>query len=162
VSKLKTFGWFLLGVAMVGMSCFCTTFPNVVGVSVGWIGVVFFGLCLAGILAQLFSTGPQVVIDSEGITSRRWKCGTMRWDDIESLWVTSIRSSKFLSLRLKTPSAYLEKLPFHQRALAKMNVAFGFEVVNIGFQGMTPGLKEAWKHIVANRPEKVAPGVVSF
>jgi hypothetical protein len=141
---------------MLGASWFCTTIPNLKAQIAGWVGLVFFGLCFIAILAQLFRSGPSVILDELGIHDLRSSFGTIQWADIVSLRIGSVRSQRFLCVEVRDASTYLSRLPIHKRLLAQANPSMGFPPITIGFAGLSPGLDEIWSHVQQNHPEKIA------
>lgn len=158
-SKVKLLGLLGLTCALVGMSYFCTTLPGLFPKMVGWIGVGFFGLGFIALPVMFFRTGPQVVINDKGIEDRRGKIGVIRWEDIRSLSIGSVNSAKFLCVELSDPERYLSRLSRWGRLLAVANEALGFPALNIGFSGLSPGLKEVWAYLHArdSRPYALEP-----
>ncbi|MBX7158583.1 MAG: hypothetical protein K1X66_09390 [Verrucomicrobiae bacterium] len=152
----KILGLACLGILMLGVSWFCTTLPNLKAQIVGWTGSVFFGLCFIAILAQLFRSGPSVIVDEIGIHDLRSSTfGIIQWSDIVSLWIGSVSSARFLCVEVLDPSIYLLRLPSHKRLLAKTNPSLGFPLITISFSGLSPGLGEVWGYIQSSHPEKI-------
>ncbi len=149
----KTFGLVCIGILMLGVSWFCTTVPNQIAQIVGWLGLVFFGLCFIAILAQLFRTRECVVLDDVGIHDLR-AFGVIAWDDIVSLTIGSVRSQRFLCIEVREPSIYLSRLSTHKRLLAQANPSLGFPPITISFSGLSPGLEEVLRYVQMNHPEK--------
>jgi hypothetical protein len=146
-SKLKLLGLLGLTCVLVGVSWFCTTLPDLVARVAGWIGVGFFGLGFIAIPVMWFRTGPQIVINDEGIEDRRLKIGMIPWEDIRSLSLGSVNSTTFLCIEVIDPEKYLSRLPRWKRSLAKANTALGFPALTIGFSGLSPGVKEVWQYL---------------
>lgn len=144
---MKLLGLLGLTSALVGMFYFLATQPDLFSQVVGWIGIGFFGLGLVALPVMFFRSGPQVVINDEGIEDRRMKIGVIRWEDIRLLSLGSVKSAKFLCVDLSDPETYLSRLPRLGRWLAAANEALGFPALAIGFSGLTPGLKEVWAHL---------------
>jgi hypothetical protein len=155
-SKVKLLGLLGLTSAMVSVSYFCTTLPGLTPRVVGWIGVGFFGLGFIALPAMFFQTGPQVVINDEGIEDRRLKVGVIRWEDIRSLSIGSVNSAKFLSVELSDPEWYSSRLPRWRRSLAAANEALGFPALTISFSGLSPSLKEVWACLHARDSRRYA------
>jgi hypothetical protein len=143
-SRMKLAGLFGLTCVMVGMSYFCSRMPGLVPRLVGWFGVVFFGLGFIVVPWMLCSKGPLLVIDDHGIEDRRWKIGVIPWEDVHSLSVITIQSTKLLGIELVDPEKYLARLPRWQRSLAAINSAVGYPPFAISFAGLSPGIKEVW------------------
>jgi hypothetical protein len=150
-SKVKLVGLLVLTCVMVGVCYYCTTLPKLMPQVVGWLGIAFFGLGFIAVPRMLFRTGPQVVINDEGIDDRRMKCGVIRWEDIRSLSLGSVNGSKFLCIEVADPEKYLSRLPRWQRSLAPVQEAMGFAGLTIGFVGLTPGIKEVWAYLQERR-----------
>ena len=146
-SKAKLLGLFGLTCIMVGASYFCTTLPDPLPRVFGWIGVAFFGLGFVAFPVMFFRTGPQVVVDDQGIEDRRMKIGVIPWQDIRSLSIGSVNSAKFLCVDLVDPEKYLSRLPPWKRRLAAANEALGFSALSISFAGLSPGLNEVWAYV---------------
>lgn len=141
---------------MLGASWFCTTIPKLKAQIAGWAGLVFFGLCFIAILAQLFRSGPSVILDEMGIHDLRSSFGTIPWADVVSLRIGSVKSQRFLCVEVLDPSTYLSRLPSHKRLLAQANPSLGFPPITIGFSGLSPGLDDVWSYVQTNHPEKIA------
>jgi len=150
-SKVKLLGLLALTCVMVGVSYFCTTLGLLAQV-VGWIGVGFFALGFIAIPVMFFRTGPQVLITDEGIEDRRLKIGLIRWEAIRSLSIRSVESTKFLCIELFDPETYLSRLPRWTRPLRVVTEALGIPALNIGFSGLSPGVKEMWAYLQSRGP----------
>ena len=148
-SKLKLLGLLCLTCVMVSVFYFLTTQPDLISRVVGWIGVSFFGLGFIALPVMFFRTGPQVVINDEGIEDRRMKIGIIRWEDIRSLSLGSVKSAKFLCVEVADPETHFARLPRWSRALTAASEALGFSALTIGFSGLSPGLKEVWAYLQA-------------
>jgi hypothetical protein len=155
-SKVKLLGLLGLTCALVGVSYFCTTLPGLTPQVVGWMGVGFFGLGFIALPVMFFRTGPQVVINGEGIEDRRLKIGVIPWENIRSLSIGSVNSAKFLCVELSDPERYLSRLPRWSRSLAAANEALGFPALTISFSGLSPGLKRVWAFLHARDSRRYA------
>ncbi len=148
-SMVKLLGLLSLTCVMVGASYFCTTLPESTPRVFGWIGIGFFGLGFIAFPVMFFRTGPQVIINDEGIEDRRLKAGVIRWADVRAVSIGSVNSAKFLCIEVADPEAYLARLPRWKRSLAAANSALGFPALTISFSGLRPGLKEVWADLQA-------------
>ena len=155
-SKAKLLGLLGLTCAMVGASYFCTTLPDLAPRVFGWIGVAFFGLGFIAIPVMLFRTGPQIVINDEGIEDRRMKIGVILWDDIRSLSIGAVNSTKFLCVDVADPQKYLSRLPPWKRRLAAANGSLGFPPLSISCSGLSPGVEEVWAYLQAQGRVRIA------
>lgn len=140
---------------MLGGSWFCTTLPQLKAQIAGWAGVVFCGLCLIGLLTQLFRNGPSVIFDEEGIHIVH-SFGMIPWADIVSLRIGKLRSQRFLCVAVNEASIYLSRLPTHKRLVAKANPSLGFPPITVSFSALSPGLDEGWRHLQTTHQEKIA------
>jgi len=120
----------------------------------GWFGVAFFGLCLGGILSQLFKHGPTVVIDELGVFDRRLRIGRIPWEDIASVSIAQVRRRRLISLWLRNEERYLPQDSAVVRRLAAASRAAGVSPFSISFMGLTPGLDEAYARLRARLPER--------
>lgn len=155
-SKVKLLGLLGLTCVMVGVSYFCTTEPGLIAQMVGWIGVSLFGLGFIAFPVMFFRSGPQVIINDEGIEDRRHKIGIIRWEDIRSLSIGSVNSAKFLCVELSDPKRYLSRLPRWEQSLAAVNEALGFPALTLSFSGLSLGLKEVWACLHARYSKRCA------
>ncbi|HEX3314436.1 MAG TPA: STM3941 family protein [Gemmataceae bacterium] len=152
-SKTKLLGLFLLTCALGAGSYFCTTLPSLKAQIAGWLGVAFFGLGAVAVPVRALRGGPQVVIDDDGIDDRRLNVGVIRWEDIRSLSIGTVKSSKFLCIEVAEPEKYLRVLPAWKRKLAELNGALGFPPLTISFTGLSPGIDEVWDHLQLRDPD---------
>jgi hypothetical protein len=121
---------------------------------VGWFGVAFFGLYLISILLQVFRHGPTVVIDELGVLDRRMGVGRIPWGDIASVSVAQVRRQRLISLWLRNEEQYLSQASAWRRNLALANRGLGFSLFCMSFNGLTPGLDEAYARLTARVPER--------
>jgi hypothetical protein len=140
---------------MMAVSYFCTTIPALKAIIVGWIGLVFFGLCTIGWGVQLFRGGPTIVINEFGIQCLRVSTGPIPWSEVRLMWLGSVHSAKFLCIELQNPAAYLANLPSWKRRAARLNESLGFPPFTISFAGLAPGLNEVWDYLKVHHPEKI-------
>ena len=152
----KMLGLLLLAILLTAVSAWCTTLPEMRAQVAGWLGVAFFGLGVFVIARQLFRRGPVIVIDSLSITDHRSSDGPLFWDQVRSMWVGSVRSSKFLCVELKDPELFVSRLSGRRRALVKTNSALGFPAITVSFTGLSPGIEEALTYLRATQPAKFA------
>ena len=154
VSTLKTFGLVCLAILMTAASYFAATHASGGRVWICWLGVPFFGVGGAILARRLFVKSPLVTIDAQGLSSARLGPHPIAWREIEAVSIGTVRATRFLCVWLKDEESYLRTLSMTRSALARANEAMGFPAVAISFQGLTPGLDEAYARVRMYVPEK--------
>jgi hypothetical protein len=74
--------------------------------AIGWICVVFFGLCGAAAIKKLFDPGEQLRIGRSGILTTPWSDQTIPWSEITDVTVWSYRHQKMITLHLRDPARF--------------------------------------------------------
>ena len=145
-SKLKLLG--LIGAAffVIGACYFFTTASSLAARVFGWFGVGVGSVVLVLAPRQLLRTGPQVVINDEGIEDRRKKLGVIRWEDIRSIAIWTQGEGKFLGIEVADPDKYLPRQP---RWLQGLSEPLGHPALRIDFTALSPGLMEVWAQLEA-------------
>jgi hypothetical protein len=156
-SKVRVLGLLGLPCLMVGVSYFCTTLPDATARVIGWIGTAFFGLGFIALPVMFFRSGPQIMIGADGIHDRRLKIGVIAWEDIRSLSIGSVHSTKFLCIDVVDREKYVSRFPRWKRHLASANEALGFPPLTINFAGLRPGLKDVWTYLEARGKTPAGP-----
>lgn len=146
-SKWKLLGLFGLTCVMVAVCYYCTTLPNLKALIAGWLGLALFSVGLVGFPIAFFRKGAQVVINDEGIEDRRLKLGVIPWEDIDSLSLGKMKSTRFLCVWLVEPERYLARMSRWQRMMAIANEKLGFSAITISFSGLSPGINQAWAYL---------------
>jgi hypothetical protein len=145
--KAKLMGFLGLSILMVGACYFCTTLPDDSTRFVGWLGVAFFGLAFVVIPVMWLRKGPQVIIDDRGLEDCRLKIGLIPWEDIGSLSIESLYSSRRLSVELTDSKKYFSRMPLWKRWSANAGRGLGFSRLTVSFSGLSPGLDEVWSYL---------------
>ena len=87
-------------------------------VLIGWaVAMVFGGIGAAALLLGIFQRAAMVLGD-EGLEIVGSRIGVIPWADVEQIVVTQVRQQRFLSLKLRDPSAYTARLGWARRTLA--------------------------------------------
>ena len=73
---------------------------------VGWLGVIFFGICLPFVAKRLFENNPQIEIGSAGIKFAPWSDTTIPWHEIDRVSVWSYKRQRHIILHLHRPDAF--------------------------------------------------------
>lgn len=153
-SRAKLAGLFLLTVAMVATSWFCTTLPRIDAKIAGWAGVVFFSLGFIAIpRAWLRAATPRIVMDNAGIHTGTSQ-GLVAWEDITGFRIDEIQGTKFLSVLVRDVEKYLDRMPALARRTAETHPLLGVSEIAISFVGLSPGLAAACHHL-AERGYKI-------
>jgi hypothetical protein len=154
VSPIRTSAFVILAIVMTVVSHFAATHASDHRAWVGWFGVAFFGMGFVVIAKQLFNRAPVVSIDAQGITASRIRAEPFLWYQVQAVSIGKIRSTRFLCVWLKDEEGYVGTLPAKRAFLARANHAMGFPAIAVSFQGLTPGLDEAYGLIRTYVPER--------
>src|SRR5262245_44779343 len=145
----------VLALIMIAASWFCTTI-HVLDVPLwGWIGVVFFSLCLVAMVVQFFMRGAVLVIDGIGILDRRVSPDVILWSDIRSVGMINYRNQRWLGVEFRDAATFRSRLPARSRWLVQLNERMGFPTCNVGFAGISPGIDVVWTFLRQHHAEKL-------
>lgn len=136
LSKGKNLGLLLIGIMFVAIGFWMLSIPDAdieaqrrfnspwLVHGLGWVSVIFFGLCSLVAVRNLFSPRPGLVLDREGLTdqSSGLAVGFVPWRDIAGLEPCVIQGQKMLVVLLKNPQAYVDKGGPLRRQLYRMNL----------------------------------------
>lgn len=91
---------------------------------IGFISVVFFGAIGIFGSKKLFDRTPGLIIDDKGITdnSNATNAGLIAWKDITHVNVSSVKSSKFLSIHISNPEKYIDRASKMKARMLKFNM----------------------------------------
>ncbi|QUJ76625.1 hypothetical protein KDD17_00680 [Sulfitobacter albidus] len=111
--------WVLVGLAvvMIAVSGVATLVMPPVGIA----GIVFFGACLAVIIAGALRRKPIVALVDAGIFI--WQYPFMGWEEFGGAEVYRSSGEIFLVLHARDPGAYLARMGPLRRRWAQMNAA---------------------------------------
>jgi hypothetical protein len=116
-------------------------------VIIGGAGALFFGLCTAMWFYEAVQHTPRIIICDRGIEDRRGGFGLIQWEDIQAVWVQSMRGQSFLCVAVNDPERYLSRLSWYRRFLARANESLGFSAITLNFAGLSCGVEEAMAFI---------------
>lgn len=90
---------------------------------IGWVGVLFFGLCGVFAARKLFDKTPGLVLNAQGIfdNSSAVAAGLIPWADISGFGVFELQKQKTLIIKVRDAEPYIEKGNAMKRALNRMN-----------------------------------------
>ena len=103
---------------------------------------VFFGFGLLLFLARLIWRVPSLIVNQMGIydNGAGFSGYFLRWEEIDSIYTSSIGRGRFVSIRLKDPEAFLSRQGPIKAKLMRANVKLVGAPVNIATNVLT--LKE--------------------
>ena len=102
-------GFVVLGLWMVGTFGPVPTssrYGYVETLIIGWICLIFFGLCTIAYIPKLIETDEQLRIDASGVRYSQWSHSTIPWSEICSVTNWSYRRSRFIVLHLRDPRSF--------------------------------------------------------
>ena len=150
-SKTKLLKFIGLGLLGVGASVFVyIAYPNIFGMIIGTIGLVFFGGGTIVIFFRLFSNEPQVIINLDGIEDRRLNLGLIGWNEIKSVSLNEKKQAQWLNLILENPEIYIQQLSKFQIFLRKANGQTDFDGFRIRFIDLDTPIDDAWDYFEKN------------
>lgn len=76
-------------------------YPDAVVFAVGWLGVMFFGLCAIAALGRLFGPSEQLKIDRSGVRYKGWSGELIPWSEIVDVTTWSGKGQKAMILHLR-------------------------------------------------------------
>jgi len=112
---------------------------------VGWLSILFFGLCFVAGLPRLFDRRDQIVVDGTGIQWSQWSEATIPWSDIRAIEKREIRRQKFLCLHLEDPGRFpsatlMGRLGGPNRILGFGNIALAATGTNRSFDELVAAI----------------------
>ena len=115
---------------------------------IGWVNILFFGLCGLVFSKQLLNKEARLVFDQEGVidTTQR-RLGKVFWTDIEDAYLAQVSGHYFVCLVLNDEAKYLSKLSSAQRLLGKANTKLGFTPISLNLSGVAVDPNEVLAHI---------------
>lgn len=118
------------------------------------VGGVFFGLAMLFLFARLVRRVPALIVNQSGIFDNSSGIGGyfLRWEEIDSMYVSSINRQKFLSIRLKDPERFLSQQGGMKARLMRANVKLVGAPVNISANILPVKLEELIRIIQERAP----------
>lgn len=123
----------LIGILLVGASQICISIPLFIIQIVGFIGVIFFGICLSFVIYRLIRPRNILEIDENGFIdfSSAAGVGFIPWKNVKELYISSIFSQKLISVTLYDLENFLETLPFIKQKLILVNISLSYAPIQI-------------------------------
>jgi hypothetical protein len=120
----------------------------------GIAGIVFFGFCALFGAWRLVRPTPAVILHSSGIfdNASALPAGFLRWDEISSVYVATIKNQRSLAIVLKDVDAFLSRQSGTKSKIMKMNVGLTGAAVNIPASTLPISLEELIQQIQQRCP----------
>lgn len=83
-----------------------TRYPYLETLIVGWVCLIFSGVCVVAYISRLLEAGQQMRVDASGILFSQWSDATIPWSQISDVTVRSYQSSRFIIIHLKNRRLY--------------------------------------------------------
>jgi len=122
---------------------------------VGYVSIIFFGLCAVLLARKLPDNKPGLIIDEHGLwdNSSGLSAGQVLWSDIDNISVIKISGQKLLMLHLKNPQEYIDRQSsgFKQRMMTMNYKMYGTPLsisanaLQIPFHELSSVLTERWQ-----------------
>ena len=98
---------------------------------IGWASVAFFGSGVVVFARQIIDARPRLIIDNVGVLDRTLGIGRIPWSQIVGARLVSIQRVPFISLSLRDPDRWLQRLSPIGRAIATANAGLGLPPFNL-------------------------------
>ncbi|MDQ4077415.1 MAG: hypothetical protein M3220_14360 [Chloroflexota bacterium] len=107
--------------------------PLEVIVVTSYVGIPFFGLCLAYAIYRLFIPEPAMIISNEGIfdNASAIGAGMLRWEEIADVFSYDFMGQRMLGITLVNEEIVIGRQPRIKRVMVRMNRGLGAAPFNI-------------------------------
>lgn len=75
-------------------------------IAIGWLSILFFGLCGVGIVSKLFDERSQLLIDSFGVLWIPWSDQLIPWSEIRDVTTWNYKHQRFIVLHLRDATRF--------------------------------------------------------
>jgi hypothetical protein len=99
---------------------------------VGWLSIIFFGLCSVSIFSRLFDSDDQIRISSLGIYLKQWSHDTIPWSEITKVSVWKYKNNKTILLYLRNSQRFPSTTLIGKLAAANRALTGGDISINLG------------------------------
>jgi hypothetical protein len=141
ISKSKYVFYTCLSLVVVVISMLLLFKEDIIGITLGGMGILAFGTCLPFCIARLISNKPHIVISEAGIEFCGLKIGTIPWNEITGAHLSYMQYSTFICLELRDPAKWLDKLSRLKRTTHPLHKGWGFGAINLELTGLKVDLK---------------------
>jgi hypothetical protein len=121
----------------------------------GLVAAAIFGANVILLLRLGFRRRPRLVIDDVGIHVGYESESTVRWEEIASIGAFKRRRLWRLTIRLRDPKRYGERLSRWRRLVVRADAFFGDPTITIPMIALTPGIDTILEYLHAHHPEKI-------
>ena len=123
----------------------------------GWLLIVVQALALPNILRMLRHKGPRVVIDDTGIEDHLLRVGKIPWEDIATAKLQTVRNITLISLQLRDPDKWLNRMSPLRRWGARRNRSMGYSEFNLNLAATDGDPTQVWRLIMQHCGQAAAP-----
>lgn len=118
--------------------------------AVGFVGVIFFSICLIYIIYRLLKAKDILKIDKNGFLDKSSfiSGGYILWDDVKSISGYTSMGQKYIGVELKDGGKFLKSLPMVKRVLLKLNLKLGYPTVLINLNSSKVDYSETLTNMV--------------
>ena len=121
---------------------------------VGFVSIIFFGLCAFFLIRKLLDNKPGLIIDQTGLTdnSSGVSAGHILWLDIEDISVIEIHRQKLILLKVRNPQEYIDKQASDfKRKMMQMH----YKLYGTPLSITSNGLKISFEELLSTLTEKL-------
>jgi hypothetical protein len=138
----------------IALGVFLLTTGKVEDRIAGIAGIVIFGLCLLVVIWQLTRQVPAIIIHYSGIlyNPSRATSGFLRWDEIAGIFISRLRTQRFLSIAVKDMDGFLSRRSSLKANLLKINMGLVGAPINISATTLPISLEELIQNIQQKCP----------
>ena len=115
-SRWRVAGLILLAVAFVLLGLWMVgafgappssrRYPAPLTMGIGWLSLVFFGLCGIALAKKFFDAQVQLQIGPSGVRWYPWSDQLVPWSEIQRVTTWSVKRQKFIVLHLRNPERF--------------------------------------------------------
>ena len=121
---------------------------------VGYVSIIFFGLCAFFCIRKLSDKNPGLIIDEKGLidNSSGLSAGPILWSDIENLSVIEIHGQKLIMLHVKNPQHYIDR---HTNLLKRKGMELNNKMYGTPLSISSNGLKTSFDYLLTILNDKL-------
>jgi hypothetical protein len=121
----------------------------------GYLAIVFFGVCALFIVNKLFDSRPGFMIDNDGMTdnSSTFSVGFIPWADVKGISVNEVGNQKFINVKVEDAEGYINR---QTNALGKRATSMNYKMygspvnisagsLRISFDELYAAINQRWQ-----------------